>query len=294
MVSFEYDINMDAVVLAFKCSRCGSPQRTKPFRIPLPDLDNAGSPDSYINYEHECSRCQEVYNITLYSSIHGGEGEIHGLNNGEPVGIWKDWREEEEEYYNNLYVEMTEEVIDDRNYILLFHVRMLDIIGLVKTVDNLSEKDKNILYPMFYVNMIASMEAYLADTFIKNVLENEERKRKFVETFKDFEKEQISFQRIYEKMDGMDKFISKTLRDVIYHNLGKVKGMYKDALGVDLGDIKELMEAVNRRHDIVHRNCVDKEGNDLIITKEDVEELYEQVLNFVDAIYAQIHPEPTV
>ena len=54
------------------------------------------------------------------------------------------------------------------------------------------------------------------------------------------------------------------------------------------------MKAVNKRHDIVHRNCVDKYGNDVIVKKKDVKGLFERVMNFVDAIEAQVHPEPTV
>ena len=145
---------------------------------------------------------------------------------------------------------------------------------------------------MLYVNLIASMEAYLADTFIKSVLENEEYKRKFIETFKDFRKQQIPLRAIYEKMDGIDEFISNTLRDVVYHNLGKVRKMYKDTLDVDLGNIEKLAKAISKRHDIVHRNCKDKEGNNVRINKEDVEELYKQVTEFVEKIDVQIHPEP--
>lgn len=294
MASFEFNPAADGVRLSFKCS-CGEVQRTDFISIPSPDFGAEKDSDSdvYNDDQHECSHCHKVYEITIRSSVSGGDGEIHDLDDVDILRVWEDWKEEEA-YYDNLFDEIKDEIKEDRKYSSLFFVRMVNIIGLLDTVDKLSKADKNALYPMLYVNIIASMEAYLADTFIRSVLKSDENKRKFVETFKDFEKEQISLQRIYEKMDGMDKFISKTLRDVIYHNLGKVKGMYKDTLGVDLGDIKELMKAVNKRHDIVHRNCKDKEGNDVIITKTDVEELFERVKNFVNAIDAQVHPEHTV
>lgn len=276
------------------CSKCGNPQETIFTYIPRPDFETGNDPyiDAYINDKHVCPCCHKEYIITYRLSAEGGKGEIEGLCDDVPVKVQEDCGEEE--YYFNLFDEIKDEIKEDRKYITLFHERMESVEGLITAVEVLSEKDKSILYPMLYVNIIASMEAYLADTFIRSVLESEENKRKFVETFKDFEKEQISFQRIYEKMDGMDKFIFKTLRDVIYHNLWKVKGMYKDALDIDLGEIGELSKAVNIRHDIVHRNCVDKEGNGLIITKTDVEELFERVKNFVNAIDAQVHPEPTV
>ncbi len=294
MASFEFNPVADGVSLSFKCS-CGKAQRTDFIRVPFPDLgaEKDSDSDSYNEDEHECTCCHKVYDIVLHTSTSGGDGEIFDLDDEELLGVWEDCGEEEA-YYDNLFDEIKDEIKEDRKYITLFHERMESVEGLITAVEVLSEKDKSILYPMLYVNIIASMEAYLADTFIRSVLESEENKRKFVETFKDFEKEQISFQRIYEKMDGMDKFISKTLRDVIYHNLWKVKGMYKDALDIDLGEIGELSKAVNIRHDIVHRNCVDKEGNDVIITKTNVKELFERVKKFVNAIDVQVHPKPTV
>lgn len=222
MASFEFNPAADGVRLSFKCS-CGEVQRTDFISIPSPDFGAEKDSDSdvYNDDQHECSHCHKVYEITIRSSVSGGDGEIHELDDVDILRVWEDWKEEES-YYDNLF----DEIKEDRKYITLFHERMESVEGLITAVEVLSEKDKRILYPMLYVNIIASMEAYLADTFIRSVLESEENKRKFVETFKDFEKEQISFQRIYEKMDGMDKFISQTLRDVIYHNLWKVKGIY--------------------------------------------------------------------
>ena len=275
------------------CSKCGNPQETIFTYIPRPDFETGNDPyiDAYINDKHVCPCCHKEYIMTYRLSAEGGKGEIEGLCDDVPVKVQEDCGEEE--YYFNLFEDIKGSIREERKDIDLFHKRMVSIVDLIVTF-KLSEPEKKILYPMLYVNMIASMEAYLADTFIKSVLESEENKRKFVEAFDDFKKVQISFQRIYEKMNGMDKLISQTLHDVIFHNLPKVSGMYRDTLGINLGDIKELMKAVNKRHDIVHRNCVDKYGNDVIVKKKDVKELFERVMNFVDAIEAQVHPEPTV
>jgi hypothetical protein len=223
--------------------------------------------------------------------MQSGDGEICGLVDENLIEAQEE-SFDEWAYYKNLFDQVKEEIKEDRKYIDLFNESMASVEGVIETVNGLFEKDKKVMYPMLYVNLIASMEAYLADTFIKSVLENEEYKRKFIETFKDFRKQQIPLRAIYEKMDGIDEFISNTLRDVVYHNLGKVRKMYKDTLDVDLGNIEKLAKAISKRHDIVHRNCKDKEGNDVIINKEDVEELYKQVTEFVEKIDVQIHPDP--
>ena len=66
-----------------------------------------------------------------------------------------------------------------------------------------------------------------------------------------------------------------------------------DSLGIDVGVIKELCKAVLIRHDIVHRNGKDKEGKEHLITKEDVEQLYAQVNEFIYNIECQLPPTVT-
>lgn len=85
----------------------------------------------------------------------------------------------------------------------------------------------------------------------------------------------------------MDKTIQAQLRDIIYHKLGQVKQLYKATFNIDLGEIGPLMKAIQRRHDIVHRNGHDKEGRIVEITKEDVQQLITMVSNFITNIENQ-------
>ena len=66
--------------------------------------------------------------------------------------------------------------------------------------------------------------------------------------------------------------------------------MYQAILKVQFGDIGNLMKAVNRRHHIVHRNCRDKDGKEVIVSEEDVLELMQQVGAFVQKINNDLFP----
>lgn len=288
MAIFRFNPYASSVTISFRCPACNHSQRTEFFNIPSMNFGVNNNFGNNVIYYHECPQCHETYTIALYSSDHFGE--VFELDDKDLYDVRESWGEDE--YYKTLFDQVKEEIEEDRKYIDLFNESMANVARVIETVNGLSEKDKKVMHPMLYVNLIASMEAYLADTFIRSVLENEEYKRKFVKTFKDFERQQIPLRAIYEKMDGMEKFISDALRDVVYHNLGKVRKMYKDTLDVDLGNIGELMKAISKRHDIVHRNCKDKEGNNVRVNKEDVEELYKQVTEFVKKIDIQIHSEP--
>lgn len=91
-------------------------------------------------------------------------------------------------------------------------------------------------------------------------------------------------------MENIDRIISDTLRDVVYHNLPRVREMYRAILKVQFGDIGNLMKAVNKRHHIVHRNCKDRDGKEVIVSEEDVLELMQQVSVFVKTIDDDLFP----
>ena len=74
------------------------------------------------------------------------------------------------------------------------------------------------------------------------------------------------------------------MREIIYHKLDVVKNLYKSTFNIDLGNIGTLMKAIQKRHDIVHRNGHDKNGNVVEITKGDVQQLILDVSNFINHI----------
>lgn len=77
----------------------------------------------------------------------------------------------------------------------------------------------------------------------------------------------------------------------MYHNLGKIKPIYKEVLNIDLGDIREIMKAVQIRHDIVHRSGKDKDGNMHIISKEDIVQLVENVSSLISLVEGELKPD---
>jgi hypothetical protein len=56
----------------------------------------------------------------------------------------------------------------------------------------------------------------------------------------------------------------------------KIKPMYKDVLGFELGDIGWLFKAIQIRHDCAHRAGHDKEGNKVSLTHQGIRELITQ------------------
>jgi hypothetical protein len=77
-----------------------------------------------------------------------------------------------------------------------------------------------------------------------------------------------------------------------WHNLAKVKPMYAKVLSIDLGDIGFLAKAVQRRHDIVHRNGPHRDGTIVLIETNDVRDLVYHVEMTANRVEFQSSGEP--
>lgn len=162
-----------------------------------------------------------------------------------------------------------------------------------------TEELKDYYYRLIYANVIASMEAYLSKTIITLVLNNDDLFWNFVREFK-WNNVKIDISQIKQVYDEMDKRVQTALAEVLYHNLSKVKNIYKDVLNISILEDRKVMDflckAVDIRHDIVHRNGrknvrgaeqknVDEYHN---IQLEQIEELISYVDKLILSIEKQI------
>ena len=119
-------------------------------------------------------------------------------------------------------------------------------------------------------------------------MRDEDSLRRFVETYKPYKNIALNISDLYMNKDNMPTFVKKTLCELLYHDLRKIKPIYKSALNIDLGDVSELYEAVLVRHDLVHRNGKNHEGQEHIITESMVRELQEKVKALMENVNKQI------
>jgi hypothetical protein len=110
---------------------------------------------------------------------------------------------------------------------------------------------------------------------------------------KDLSNEKFSLVEIAADPNIVDRTIRKYLRSILYHNLAKVDYLYKCALGFPIidkiADKSTLFRAIQYRHDCVHRNGFDADGDELkIFTRELIRDTSDLVRGFVETIEAQI------
>lgn len=156
-----------------------------------------------------------------------------------------------------------------------------------------SPSAKRSLLVMLHAHTVASVEAYLSATFIESALASDELIRRLVETDPEFARRKFTIQEIFTKRDSLKDDVRHYLKDLIFHDIAKIKNMYLSVLDTDFGDVKWLFEAVAIRHDCVHRAGYDKEGNEIGVSVESITKLLERSGALADAVEKAIAKLPT-
>lgn len=146
----------------------------------------------------------------------------------------------------------------------------------------------NLLYNQSYISAIATLETFLSEKLIGKIFSNSEYRKNFILTHRAFKEMKFELREIFDKTDELDSIIKKLLLDQIYHNLHVVSNIYRATMNIIFPEIGDMMKAVSKRHDLVHRNGKTKEGVDIEIDKEEVEKLCNSIKSFAQEIEDEI------
>jgi hypothetical protein len=143
---------------------------------------------------------------------------------------------------------------------------------------------RQLVLRLLYANVITALESYLADFFSSAITEHKDLFRKFVETNPEFDREKVPFSDIFKAWENLDGKVKGYLVEIVWHHLGRIKPMFRDALGVEFPDADELFKAILVRHDLVHRNGKKKDGGEHVLGREDIQKLIITTETFVNGI----------
>jgi len=265
----------------FDCPNCGN-QIDHEISVPTPNLDgdkdtfNATVVDDYDTIV--CENCEKEYDFTIQSSIIGGFLHIDNLDDEEHVYV-----EELYDYDPGL------NILGNNEYYLTYKTQYDNINKLLDNIEK--TKDHEIIHlqhKLIYINIVTILETYLSDALITIVLNNDKYFDIFVKNFNDFKNEKYTLNDIIDKYKGLKKTVKNVLFNITYHNIPKISGIYKSVLGITFPKYKNIMKIIDCRHNLVHRNGKDKEGNINEITKEEVKMALGEIDSFIDNIDTQI------
>lgn len=141
---------------------------------------------------------------------------------------------------------------------------------------------------MLFAQVVTAVEAYLSSSFISTVIGDDKLIRCLIETDPELAKRQFSLKEIFTQWEDLKRLVAQYLKDLIFHDLKKVKPMYLSVLDIDFGDVAWLFKAVLVRHNCVHRNGFDKDGNQQEIEGDAIVELVKQCTHLVSEIEEQL------
>nr|WP_283777894.1 HEPN domain-containing protein [Sansalvadorimonas sp. 2012CJ34-2] len=164
------------------------------------------------------------------------------------------------------------------------HIRQISKSN-IDTKGNVKEH----LLGLLYVNVITAIETYLSDAFINEVLNDKDKLIKFVETNPEFSERTFKLSEVFKKHSEIEKEVKNYLLGLMWHNIKKIKPMFKDALDVDFPkDLSLIFKAILKRHDLVHRGGKNKDGESVVVSDEELSTLVQTACQFIESINDQI------
>lgn len=152
-----------------------------------------------------------------------------------------------------------------------------------------AEPDRAPFIALLYANIITALEAYLSDVFSSLVMKHRILLRKFVESDSTFKIQRTTASELFKLMEQMPARVQRHLYVLPFHRLEKVQKMYRTVLGIEFpAGLKAILDAVEIRHHIVHRNGLTKESVPIALSKNQVEDLLSGVETFVGAVDGEV------
>lgn len=254
------------------------------------------------------SRYEDPANSTPYNGKEGGYLFVHGGPYDPNDEIQERFHEVVEydvmeELVENLYQEVGDEWAPierevDYDDALSLEIgypdepfRMLEVrleqIAAVMTVHG-SLQAQQLVLQLAYGATITALESYLWDTVSYWTSHNEEVRKEFVCTNKDFGKTKIELADIYTELKNIENRLGSYLQGLVWHRLFEVKPIMQAGFKITLPDIGPLMKCVLIRHDIIHRSGRNKDGEAITVSEAEVNKLVAMVRDFALAIEIEL------
>jgi hypothetical protein len=142
---------------------------------------------------------------------------------------------------------------------------------------------------LLYAAVITAMESYLYETFRQFVLADDILLGKLIQSTPEFAERKWAITDVLDWHKNLRSRAEEYLFNVLWHNLPKVRSMYRETLGVDFPPrMDRLMTPIAARHDIVHRNGYRREGGIRFLTKRSVEYVANDARGLVEHLESQI------
>ncbi|PKL41994.1 MAG: hypothetical protein CVV41_16215 [Candidatus Riflebacteria bacterium HGW-Riflebacteria-1] len=151
-----------------------------------------------------------------------------------------------------------------------------------KAILELKPDQEAFFHHLVFIHTITILETFLSDYFISKITISPSWLKSFVQNNRDLSERKFSLSEIYETHNQILEIAKKYLLSLIWHNLSKIEALYKCTFKISFPQKSpgNLRKAIIKRHDLVHRNGKDKDGNLVSVTKNELTDLLQEVRDF--------------
>ncbi len=246
---------------------------------------------SQLSWEIDTNESKEglIYNYIINFDLENSSPDIlqkiNRLENNGTTVILEPW--ELDSQYD--YDEQFDAIVEDKNNIEKFLNEINNLRGLNNVdIQGLDDEMRRILNRQIFIGVIGTMETYFSETFINLTSDYEVFFKNFVQSHPEFKQRKIELSEIFREKEKLNENVKKTIFDTIFHNLPIVNNMLRDTFEITVPEIGEIYKDVLKRHDLVHRNGLTKEGEEIVVSTEIIGNLIDRMRTFILTIEEKI------
>lgn len=242
---------METVVVGIiRCIHCGGIVR---FERPAPKCagsENVSEMDATGTLHEKCAECGEITNIEVTGNISGFKMRI--LPNGEFYPL-----PHKVKYLSGFNAA-------NRGAESYYHA----LQSLEEVIASLSHTPIPILHRMYLMQAFSNFEAFLYDCLDDFIVHYPPARLNLVENMDALKDRKFSLAEIEKSPQLVLETLHDYLKTVSFHNFSLAQSLFSRAMGIDIlppdrNDRSFLFQMLKVRHDCVHRNGLDQDGQSI-------------------------------
>lgn len=187
-----------------------------------------------------------------------------------------------------------------RDCLLVFQRNILEVKNFDMLANSNSRFPNQLLLKLLFSNVITIVEALLSDLLISAIKNNDSAFISLLTRSNKFKNHQIKTVTLVAERKSPLSVVVEALNNMVFHNFQAVQELYESTFGIEFPNIEHLVEAADKRHDIVHRNGRLKGSpptqiqylkDIVVINRVDLIKLIEQSEEFVLLLIDKISPK---
>ncbi|MRW91174.1 hypothetical protein GJ699_14355 [Duganella sp. FT80W] len=186
------------------------------------------------------------------------------------------------DYDELLDVDVSERAAPKRD----LEMRLNNIVEMLQLTGSEAAKTLNI--QLAFAATITALESFLWESVSYAVEHDEMAVRRIIKKVPHFNEQKLGLGEIFERHDGIRTLVKSYLQDTVWHKAETAGMLLKISFDIRPPSFARFAEAVIKRHDIVHRSSRTKDGEQVIVTSEEIQILMNHVRDFASELMVKL------